>query len=190
MATPPTRRVSAFIQISLDGYFTDLHGDMSFAHKPPDDTEWNQFVAGNASGPSVLLFGRTTYDMMASWWPTPAAAQAMPEVAAQMNATSKVVFSRTMTTAAWSNTTVASDLLGAVRKMKTETGPDMVILGSGTIITQLADAGLLDALQVVLNPIALGSGKSLFAGLTKRFTPTLEKSRVFRNGSVVLWYTS
>jgi dihydrofolate reductase len=185
-----SRTLGAFMQISLDGYYCDPYGDMSFAHKPPGDTEWQQFVAGNASAGGMLLFGRVTYDMMAAWWPSPMAAQAMPEVAARMNSMPKIVFSRTMSSADWSNTKlVKDDLVGTVRRMKGEAGPDMAILGSGTIVTQLAGAGLIDSLQIVVNPVALGAGKSLFAGLTKRVDFTLTKTRVFANGSVVLWYT-
>ena len=182
------RKLSAFVHMSLDGYYCDLRGDMGFAHKPPEDVEWNQFVAGNAGGEAVLLFGRTTYDMMVQWWPTPMAAQAMPEVAARMNAAPKVVFSRTMDAADWSHTTLERDAVGAVRRMKDEPGPPMVILGSGSIVMQLADAALLDEIQIVVNPVALGGGKSLFAGLTKRLDLALTKSRVFGNGAVVLWY--
>jgi dihydrofolate reductase len=177
------------MQISLDGYYCDPRGDMSFAHKPPDDAEWHEFVAGNASGGGMLLFGRTTYDMMAAWWPTPMAAQAMPEVAARMNAMPKIVFSRTMRSAGWINTTLVNDdVVKTVRRMKDDTGPDMAILGSGSIVTQLAGAGLIDALQVVVNPVALGAGKTLFSGLTKRLDFALTHTRVFGNGSVVLWY--
>lgn len=186
----PTRKLGAFMQISLDGYYCDARGDMSFAHKAPEDREWNEFVAGNASGGGMLLFGRKTYDMMAAWWPTPMAAEAMPQVAASMTAMPKIVFSRSLTSADWSNTTlVKDDAVATVRRMKDETGPDMTILGSDSIVTQVAGAGLLDALQVVVNPIALGSGKSLLSGLTKRLDFVLTNTRVFGNGSVVLWHS-
>jgi len=177
------------MQISLDGYYCDSRGDMSFAHKPPEDAEWHEFVAGNARGGGVLLFGRTTYEVMAAWWPTPMAAQAMPEVATSMNAMPKIVFSRTLSSADWNNTVlVKDDLVGTVRRMKSETGPDIAILGSGTIVRQLADAGLIDTFQVVVNPVALGAGKSFLSGLTRRLDLVLTNDRVFRNGSVVLWY--
>ena len=183
-------RLTSFIQLSLDGYYCDARGDMSFAHKPPTDTEWNEFVAANASGGGMLLFGRITYEMMAAWWPTPMAAETMPEVAKRMNEMPKVVFSRTMKSAGWTNTTlVKDDLVGTVRRMKGEPGPDMATLGSGTVVTQLAKARLLDVLQVVVVPVALGGGKSLFAGLEQRLDFTLTNSRAFKNGSVVLWYT-
>ena len=184
------RNLEAFMQISLDGYYCDSRGDMSFAHKPPEDTEWHEFVTENASGGGMLLFGRITYDMMAAWWPTTMAAQAMPEVAARMNAIPKIVFSRTLNSVEWSNTTlVRDDLVGTVRRMKGETGPDITILGSGSIVRQLADAGLIDTLQVVVNPVALGAGKSLLSGISRKVELVLTNTRVFRSGPVVLWYT-
>ena len=64
------RKLSVFNQVTLDGYFTDANGDMSWAHK--HDAEWTAFVAENAtSDDGPLLFGRITYEMMAAWWPTP-----------------------------------------------------------------------------------------------------------------------
>lgn len=177
------------MQISLDGYYCDLHGDMSFAHKPPDDTEWQEFVAGNASGGGMLLFGRKTSEMMAAWWPTPAAAKAMPEVAAGMNAMPKLVFSRTLASADWANTTLVKDhLIRTVRRVKNERGPDIAILGSGSIVTQLAGVGLIDTIQVVVNPVALGAGQSFLSGLAKPLELVLTNTRAFGNGSVVLWY--
>lgn len=184
-----SRTLGTFVQISLDGYYCDSRDDMGFAYKPPEDTEWHEFVAGNARGGGVLLFGRTTYEMMAAWWPTPMAAQAMPEVAARMNAMPKIVFSHTLSSASWSNTTlVKDDLVGTVRRMKSEAGPDMAILGSGTIVRQLAEARLIDSFQVVVSPVALGAGKSFLSGLSRQMDLVLTNSRVFRNGSVVLWY--
>jgi dihydrofolate reductase len=188
--TPKPRQLSAFLQISLDGSYQDAHGDMSFAHKAPDDTEWNRFVASNAKGGGVLLFGRTTYEMMASWWPTPMAAQAMPEVAASMNAMPKIVFSHTLKSAEWANTTlIQGDAIRAVRALKQQSGPDMATLGSGKLVTSLAAAGLIDTLQIVINPIALGGGTPIFAGLKKPLGFTLTGTKAFANGSVVLWYT-
>lgn len=189
MPQTKSRTLGSFMQISLDGYYCDSRGDMSFAHKPPEDAEWNEFVTGNASAGGMLVFGRTTYEMMAAWWPTPMAAKAMPEVAARMNALPKIVFSRTMSAADWTNTTlVKDDVVETVRRMKGETGPDMTILGSGTIVRQLVAAGLIDTLQLVVNPVALGAGKSLFSGLGEQSEFVLTNTRVFGNGSVVLWY--
>jgi dihydrofolate reductase len=146
-------------------------------------------VAGNARGNGMLLFGRVTYDMMVAFWPTPAAAQAMPDVAKGMNEMPKVVFSRTLAKSSWKNTTVVnSDPVAAVRKMKKEAGPDMVILGSGSIVAQLAGAGLIDEYQLIVNPLVLGEGRTLFEGLKKPVPLKLVDTRAFKNGNVLVSY--
>jgi dihydrofolate reductase len=125
---------------------------------------------------------------MAGWWPTPQALQAMPDVARAMNEMPKVVFSRTLEEATWQNTRlVKTDPAAEVRRMKAQPGPGLLIMGSGTIVSQLTDAGLIDEYQVVLQPVVLGRGKGMFDVRGK--TPlALGKTRVFGNGNVVLWY--
>ena len=184
-------KVVVFNHVSLDGYFTDAKGDMGFAHKDPGDAEWNAFVAGNAGGNGMLLFGRVTYDMMAGFWPTPMAAQMMPEVAAGMNTLPKVVFSRTITKATWQNTTLLKgDLAEEIRRLKAAAGPDMTILGSGTIVSQLTQLRLIDAYQIMVNPVVLGGGRTMFDGVTDRASLTLSSTRAFKNGSILLNYES
>jgi dihydrofolate reductase len=182
------RRLVAFNQVSLDGYFTDSNGDMSWA-KASRDPEFQAFVEGNASGGGELLFGRITYDLMASYWPTPLALENDPVVAERMNNLPKVVFSRTLKKASWNNTRlVKGDLAAEIRKMKNEPGQGMVILGSGSIVSQLAREGLIDEFQFVVNPIVLGRGRTTFEGVDKRLPLKLTKTRAFRNGSVLLCY--
>jgi len=183
------RTLTAFIQTSLDGYYSDNAGDMSFAHRPAEDREWTEFMTGNARSDAVLVLGRKTYEMMSQWWPTPDAAAMYPELAARMNSLPKLVFSHRLRTTDWNNTTlVRRDAVKAIREMKTKKGPNMSILGSGSLVRQLSQAGLVDVLQVVVNPVALGAGHSLLAGLDRREPLQLAKSRVFANGSIVLWY--
>jgi len=86
------RKLIVFNQVSLDGYFTDANGDMSWAHRDSSDREWKSFVDANASSGGQLLFGRITYEMMKSYWPTPAALRNDPVVAERMNDLPKVVF--------------------------------------------------------------------------------------------------
>jgi dihydrofolate reductase len=181
-------KLIAFNGVTLDGYFTGVDGDMSWAHRDSDDPEWREFVAGNARGSGRLLFGRRTYEMMASYWPTPLAAQNDPVVAEGMNRAPKVVFSRTLSNAAWNNTRVVSgDIAAAVRRMKSE--PEhMAIMGSGSIIAQLAAARLIDEFQLVLNPLALGKGRTMFDGIKEPLWMRLISARTFRNGKVVLSY--
>jgi len=181
------RRLVVFNHVSLDGYFVDAHGDMSWAHA--GDAEWNTFVEENASGGGELLFGRITYELMASYWPTPLALQNDPVVAERMNDLPKVVFSRTMDRPAWSNTKlVKGDIAAEVQKLKNEPGPDMVIFGSGNIISQLAQAGLIDEYQIVVNPIILGAGRTMFEGIAEKLPLKLTKTRTFGNGNVLLCY--
>ena len=183
------RKLNVFNHISLDGYFTDAHGDMSWAHKGSDDAEYQAFVSGNASGDSEMLFGRVTYDMMASFWPTPIAHQQMPVVADKMNNGHKVVFSRKLDKATWNNTKlVKGDLVAEVKKMKEEEGPDMIIMGSGSVVAQLAAAGIIDTYMLVVNPVALGSGRSLFEGLPEMLSLKLISSRTFGNGKTFLTF--
>jgi dihydrofolate reductase len=183
------RKLSVFNQVSLDGYFVDAHGDMSWAHAVAQDPEWQAFVEGNASGDALLLFGRITYELMAGYWPTARAAWDNPIIAERMNSLPKVVFSRTLEQASWNNTRlVRSDPPAEVRKLKNEPGPDMVIMGSGTIVSQLTPARLIDEYQVVVIPIVLGQGRTMFEGVQERLPLKLTKSRTFGNGNVWLCY--
>ena len=183
-------KLMVFNNISLDGYFVDAHGDMSFANNPRPDPEWDAFVAGNASGSGgVMVFGRVTYDLMASYWPTPIAASSMPVVAERMNSARKVVFSRTMDQATWMNTRlVKNDLPGEIRKLKKEAGGDLIIFGSGSIVSQLAQLGLIDEYQIIVTPVVLGKGRTMFEGLNEKLLLKLNKSRSFANGNVWLSY--
>ena len=181
------RKLIVFNHVTLDGYFTDRTGDMSWAHK--QDAEWNAFAKENSSGNGELLFGRITYELMASYWPIPLAMKNDPVLAERMNKLSKVVFSRTLDKASWSNTKlVKGDLAAEVRKMKKESGEGMAILGSGSIVSQLAGEGLIDEYQIVVNPIVLGSGRTMFDGIKNKLPLKLTKTRAFGNGNVLLCY--
>lgn len=183
------QKLIVFNNVTLDGYFVDRNGDMSWAHHGGDDAEFNSFVAENASGGGRLLFGRITYELMAGYWPTPGAIQNYPAVAEGMNRMEKVVFSRTLDTASWNNTKlVKSDIASEVRKMKREPGQGMTILGSGSIVAQLAPEGLIDEYQVVVNPVVLGEGRTMFEGVKSKLALKLTKSRTFSNGKVYLCY--
>ena len=183
-------RLNMFNNISLDGYFTDADNDMSWAHAGGDDAEFREFTSANAKGASGLIFGRVTHDMMASFWPTPMAAERMPEVAAGMNRAAKYVFSRNLKKSDWANTAVLNgDPVAEIAKLKRGDGPGLTILGSGSIVTQLAAAGLIDDYQLIVCPVILGSGRTLFEGISNRPSLKLANSHAFRNGKVFLHYT-
>jgi dihydrofolate reductase len=183
------QRLISFTQITLDGYFTGSNGDLSWAHEGQQDAEWNAFVGGNAGGGGQLLFGRITYQLMESYWPTPVAFERDPAVAEGMNKLPKVVFSRTLDKVSWDNTRlVKGDAATEVRKMKQASGEGMVILGSGSLVSQLSRAGLIDEYQIVVKPVALGEGRTMFDGLSRKLALKLTKTRAFANGNVLLSY--
>jgi dihydrofolate reductase len=183
------RKLVVFNNVTLDGYFASLNGDFSWAHSGNDDAEFNEFIAGNASGGGQLLLGRITYELMASYWPTAVAIKNDPIVAEGMNSMPKVVFSRKLDKVLWSNTKlVKGDIASAIRRMKKEPGQGMAILGSGSIVSQLAPEGLIDEYQVVVNPVVLGQGRTMFDGIKEKLTLKLTKVRSFSNGKVFLCY--
>jgi dihydrofolate reductase len=181
------RTLSVFNNVSIDGYFTDETSDMSWAHD--QDPEWTKFMSENAKGEAEFIFGRKTYEMMARFWPTKEAAQTMPDVARAMNGTRKTVFSRTLKSADWENSRLANgDLATEIRRMKSESGSGLLIMGSGEIVAQLTKAGLIDAYQLVVVPIVLGKGRTMFEGVTGKPRLKLAQTRKFSNGNVVCWY--
>jgi len=106
-----------------------------------------------------------------------------------MNDMPKIVFSRTLDNASWSNTKlVKGDLAAEMRKLKKEPGPNMVILGSGSIVSQLAQQNLIDEYQIALSPIVLGTGRTMFEGVKEKLNLKLTKSRTFGNGTVFACY--
>ncbi|MBL8611985.1 MAG: dihydrofolate reductase [Myxococcales bacterium] len=181
------RRLRVFESISVDGYFADAGGGMEWAHATPPDPAFDAWVSANASSGGELLFGRVTYEMMAAFWPTPLAAEQMPEVAAGMNAAVKWVATRTLTPS-WANARrLEGELAAAVRALKESAGPDVTVLGSGSVAAALGAAGLVDEYQLVIVPVALGAGRSLF---TSRAALRLVDQRAFANGKVVVTYAA
>jgi dihydrofolate reductase len=181
------RRLIVFNHVTLDGFITDLKGDMSWAHK--NDAEWNAFVEENAGGGGELVLGRVTYDLMAGFWPTAYAKETLPVVAERMNNLPKIVFSKSMDEASWRNTRlVKGDAAAEMSRLKKEPGDGMVILGSASIVSQLAQEGLIDEYQIVVNPVVIGKGKTMFDGVTRKMALKLIRTRIFENGNVLLCY--
>jgi dihydrofolate reductase len=181
------RKLIVFNNITVDGYFTDKNNDMSWAHT--SDPEWDKFTAENAKSDAAFLFGRVTYEMMAGFWPTPFAIENYPDVAKGMNDNPKIVFSKTINKPGWQNSRVVKgDLIEEVKKIKNETGSDILIFGSGTIVSQLTDAGLIDEYQIVVHPLVLGSGRTMFEGMKNKVKLKLTNQRSFKNGNMLLYY--
>jgi dihydrofolate reductase len=174
--------------VSLDGYLAATDGDLSWFGVGPD---FFAYVHKMMPGLGVLLFGRVTYEMMASYWTKPEATRDDPVVASFMNELPKLVATRTLKQAGWGqwdNATVSADPVQAVRKLKAEAGGDLMIFGSGGLVSTLADAGLIDEYRIMMNPVILGQGIPMFRGLQKRVPLKLVSSQVFDQKMVMLTY--
>jgi dihydrofolate reductase len=180
------RKLTVFNLVTLDGYFAGQGGDISWHNV---DEEFQELANAASNSGNTLLFGRVTYELMASYWPTPEAIKNDPIVAQGMNSATKIVFSRTLNKVDWNNTRlVKNDMLSEIRELKQESGKDLAVLGSGSIVSQLAQERLIDEYQILLNPVVIGKGKTMFEGVKDRFSLKLTKTRVFGNGNVLLSY--
>jgi dihydrofolate reductase len=180
------RRIIVSEMVSLDGYFARADGGLDW-HVVDD--EFNAFARKQLDEMDILLFGRVTYEGMASYWPTEAAMTDDPEIAHAMNRLRKVVFSRTLTTVDWSNSQLAhGDLAEEITRLKEQPGKDMALFGSGEIVSGLTRLDLIDEYRLFVCPTVLGSGKPLFAGLSDTLNLELLKAQPFMSGVVLLDY--
>jgi dihydrofolate reductase len=180
------RKVLFFMLTSLDGFFEGPKQDISWHHV---DEEFNDFAIQQLQEFDLLLFGRVTYQMMASYWPTEGAIHDDPIVAGKMNSIPKIVVSKTLDKVGWDNTRlVKDDVVEEIAKLKQQPGKDIAIFGSSDLTVSLAKHGLVDEYRIMLNPIFLGSGKRLLEGIDQNLNLKLLKTRLFKNGNVLLYY--
>jgi dihydrofolate reductase len=180
------RKVIVFNFVTLDGYFEGPKRDISW-HK--HDAEGSEYAVEMLKSGNTLLFGRVTYEFMASYWPRPDAIKNDPIVAEGMNNADKIVFSRTLKKVEWNNTRLVKDNIEEeMKKMKQMPGKNMTLLGSGSIVTQFAQQGLIDEYQIMVDPVVLGDGTPIFKGIKHRLNLKLTTTRTFRNGNVLLCY--
>jgi dihydrofolate reductase len=179
------RKLTVFNFVTMNGYFQGKDGDISWGHNKPQ----NDYAAETLKGGDILLFGRKTYELMVQFWPTPEAMKTAPEVADGMNKAEKIVFSRTLDKLEWSNARVMKgDIVEEITKLKQTPGSNMTVLGSGSIVNQFAAAGLIDELQLLVQPVALGEGTPILKGVKETMNFELANSRVFDTGNVLLVY--
>jgi dihydrofolate reductase len=174
----PMRKVVFALNVSLDGFADhDLH----------------DFFRRYLESVEVVLFGRITYQMMAAYWPQadhdPRATPSTVAFAHRYNAMPKVVFSKTLHEASWTNTRlVRTDPVEEALRLKGEQGGNLSA-GSLSLIQTFLKHGLIDECWLVIHPVIWGSGKRLFADGTDRTHFRLEDSLSFRSGAVVLHYS-
>lgn len=188
-----------FNRVTADGYFAGPDGNLDWIiPEPAIDT------MGADALPRVdtVLFGRRTYELFARFWPhvaddagaeDPHDARPLSSeqraMARGLNEMTKLVFSRTLNDVSWRNSRIVRDLNPAeIQAMKQQPGEDMIIFGSGSIVSQLTPHGLIDEYQVVVSPVLLGRGQPLFTALPKDVRLDLLEARGFTSGNVLLRY--
>jgi dihydrofolate reductase len=180
------RKLFSFMVTTLDGFTEGPNGEFDWPNVDDEFTEW---AIRQLYDIDTLLFGRVTYEVMASYWTTPEAHAYSPTITALMNEIDKVVFSSTLDAADWQNTIlVKTDAAEAVEQLKGRPGRDLAIFGSATLTVSLLEAGLVDELRVMINPILLGGGVTLFSTLKDRVRLEPQRTVTFRSGNVALHY--
>ena len=180
------RNLFLFNMITLDGFFEGPERDINW-HTVDD--EFDEFAVAQLNSVDTLLFGRVTYDLMASYWPTPSAIEDDPLVAGRMNEVEKIVVSQTLEKADWLHTQIIRENVAEfVAHLKQGQGRDIAIFGSARLATSLLPLGLIDELRLIVSPIILGNGTPLFQGVEGRVDLDLVRTRTFRNGNVLFVY--
>lgn len=172
------------MMVSLDGRFEGEGGALDW-HVV--DGEFTDYVMEMLAEAGTILFGRRTYETLAGYWPT-----ATSREAPRMNELPKVVFSRSLERADWSNTRlVREDPVAEVRRLaeEAEDEGDLAVFGSSELAATLLRAGLIDEVRLLLCPVVLGAGRSLLANIEDRYHFRLRSTRALRSGVLILSYT-
>ena len=194
------RRIMVFNRVSADGYFAAPHGNLNWVVPDP---EVDRAAGAGIPANDAIMFGRKTYEMFAQFWPhvgkgsTPpsdphAPGRQSPELlnfAKMLNESSKIVFSRTLSSADWENSTLVREIDPAeIDAMKRGPGKNIIIFGSGEIVSALARHGLIDDYHFVISPVLLGGGKTLLNDVGTATSVKLVESKPFPSGNVLLRY--
>jgi dihydrofolate reductase len=196
----PERRIVTFDWLTADGYFAGSDGSLSWV--VPDDEQAKAAAAGMSHADTVL-FGRRTYELFEGFWrnalqgsstaPDPhRPGQQSKEhraIAVWINDATKLVFSRSLRDVNWNNASLVRELdVNEIEAMKRRPGKDMMIFGSGSIVSQLTLHGLIDEYQFVVCPVFLGDGRRLLQGVTKSVKLELLETKKYPSGDVLLRY--
>jgi dihydrofolate reductase len=180
------RKLIAFNLITLDGFFEGPNHEIDWHNV---DSEFNEFAVEQTGSLGTLVFGRATYQLMASYWPTPDAIRDDPIVADLMNRLPKIVVSRTLQKAEWNNTRLLRDHIAEeILKLKQQPGKDLAVFGSANLLSTLMQMDLIDEHRILLNPVILGDGTPLFKKTKQKQNLTLIRTRTFSNGNILLCY--
>lgn len=180
------RKVIVSNYVTIDGFFAGPNGELDWFVW---DDEMAKFSTDQLKTVDTILLGRVTYQLFADYWPTPSAYKENPIIAPMMNELPKIVFSSTLNRAEWNNSMVVKENIAEeISKLKKKPGKDMVIFGSGTIVSAFAKLGLIDLYRLIVNPVVLGKGKPLFKGLNDKLKMKLLNAKALGSGNVILEY--
>ena len=174
------KRLIAWNMVTLDGFFSAPDGNLDWF---VFDDELDKYIRETQPQADTLVFGRVTYQMMASYWPT-----AEGDTATFMNGAPKYVFSRTLDKVDWTNSIlVKGDAVAEVAKLKQQPGQSLLMYGCGPLAHTLMQHGLIDEFRFWLHPVVAGSGTHLF-GDGNKATLNLVDTKTFSSGVIVLTY--
>jgi len=180
-------KLIVFNMVTVDGFFEGPNKEIDWHNV---DAEFIEFAIEQLESAGALLFGRITYELMANFWPTKEAIKNDPIVADKMNTLPKFVFSKTLQKVDWNNARLIKiNIPEEIAKLRQETEKDLLILGSGRLTVALTKLGLIDEYRLMVDPVILGKGKSLFEGLDKRINLALIKTKTYNSGNVLLCYS-
>src|SRR6266705_6197492 len=184
------RKIIVTMWVTLDGFIAGSNGEMDWIIV---DQTMGQYEDDLISSADTLLLGRVTYQSFAGSWPyvpdNPAAQPGEKEYARKLNAMRKIVFSKTLPTVEWNNSSLVKEVIPEdITKLKQEPGRDMLIYGSASLVRTLTNYGLIDEYQILVHPLVLGGGKPLFQDLLQRQKLKLVKTKSFPSGVIGLYY--
>ncbi len=184
------RKLVLFAHISLDGFAGDIHGDLHFLSYNEELQQYGEELVKTVGTP---VYGKNTYHLMAGYWPTllddPNASEHSLKHARWVHEIPKIVFSTTLPSADWNNTTLIKDnVVEEVNKLKQQPGKDLAIFGSPGLAKNLMNLGLIDEYKLTLHPVILGEGISLFDSNTQMSKLKLLESKTLGSGVVTLHY--
>ncbi|MGI2326931.1 dihydrofolate reductase family protein [Planococcus sp. YIM B11945] len=186
------RKIKMLNRVSLDGYFASLNEAANGMDWFVQDPEVDLAVRAHDSRADTLLLGAETFRLFEkSWVPIkndPNAPEQLIAIAEELTEMTKITFSTKLRKSDWENSLFYDgDLLNVVKNLKKEEGSDILILGSGSIVQQLADHRLIDEYFFIVTPVVAGTGKQLFKD-TQQFGLTLLNIQAFSSGNVLLHY--
>ncbi len=174
------------MMVTANGFFEGRDHDISWHNA--DSMEFRDFAIQQLDETDLIVFGRSTYEMMASFWPSDMARRLDPETAQRMNSKQKLIFTTTPLGIRWQNVEVSDNVPVRMRELKEQPGGDIIVLGSSGLCITLLKENLLDEVRVMVNPVVLDSGTPLFHGINQPYNFELQRMRPFNDGNVLLTY--